>query len=173
MMNPSQLGGGEVTHPARSARKARRAGRFARNFRRDLSLTLLALPGIALLFVNKYLPLYGLVLPFKNYKAFKGVFGSDWSGLDNFAFLFKSDVLLRIVRNTMGYNLMFIVVGTILSLLVALLLNELSKRTTTAYQTVLFIPYFISWVVASYALRGASGHGERCGQPPPPRTGRQ
>lgn len=118
-----------------------------------MGLTLLALPGFILICIFNYVPLYGLLLPFKNYRYNLGILHSPWVGLDNFGFLFKGDVLFRVLKNTVLYNLVFITLGTILAVLIALLLFELSRRFVKVYQTVLFIPYFISWVVAGFAFR--------------------
>jgi len=114
-------------------------------------LTLLAAPGIVLIFVLNYLPMYGLVLPFKNYKTGLGFWRSEWVGLKNFNFLFTSNTLPGVLRNTILYNLVFILIGTVMSTGVALLLFELSKKLTAVFQTILFVPYFVSWVVVSYA----------------------
>ncbi|MDR1061607.1 MAG: ABC transporter permease subunit [Clostridiales bacterium] len=135
-----------------AARRAAKLRRLLRRVRKAAPLTVLAAPGIVLIFVLNYLPMYGLILPFKNYKFNRGFWGSEWAGLSNFKFLFNGDILARILRNTIAYNLAFILVGTLASVAVALLLFELSRRATTAYQTALFIPYFVSWVVASYAV---------------------
>ncbi|MGO4545443.1 ABC transporter permease [Paenibacillus sp. 2TAB23] len=124
-----------------------------RTFKKNFSLTLLAFPGIALLFIFDYVPLYGLLLPFKDYKYDLGIWNSPWVGFDNFQFLFKGDVIQRVLRNTLLYNLTFITLGTMISVTFALMLREISKRFVKVYQTVLFIPYFISWVVAGFAFR--------------------
>ena len=138
--------------PAGKTGPIRKKG-FLYDFRRNFSLTLLALPGIVLIFVFHYIPFFGLVLPFKNYKINLGFWGSEWVGLKNFKFLFAGDVLFRITRNTILYNLVFIFFGTFCSITVALLLFELSRRSVKTFQTILFLPYFISWVVVSYALQ--------------------
>ncbi len=114
---------------------------------------MLALPGIILIFVFHYVPLYGLLLPFKDYRFDQGIFGSAWAGLSNFKFLFNGDVLYRVTRNTIVYNVIFIALGTLLSVMFALMLFELGKRMVKAYQTIMFIPFFISWVVAGFAFR--------------------
>ncbi|MDR1640169.1 MAG: ABC transporter permease subunit [Clostridiales bacterium] len=118
-------------------------------FQKNKELFFLALPGTLLFFVFSYLPLYGLILPFKNYKANEGFFKSAWAGFNNFRFLFSGDAW-RITRNTVGFNAIFIALSLIVSVSFALMLFELSARFVKLYQTVLFIPYFISWVVASY-----------------------
>ena len=111
----------------------------------------MALPGILLLFVFAYLPMVGLLISFKDYRFVDGILGSAWVGLDNFRFLFGTDTAWRITRNTLGMNGVFIIVNTVASLGVAMLLNEVfTSRMTKYYQTLLFFPYFISWVIASY-----------------------
>lgn len=111
----------------------------------------MALPGIVLLFIFAYLPMVGLLIAFKDYRFVDGILGSAWVGLDNFRFLFGTDTAWRITRNTLAMNAIFITVNTIVSLGVAMLLNEVfSSRMTKYYQTLLFFPYFISWVIASY-----------------------
>ncbi|MFC5407523.1 ABC transporter permease [Cohnella soli] len=116
-------------------------------------LTLLALPAIVFIFIFYYIPLYGLVLPFKDYNYALGFWHSPWSGFTNFEFLFNSN-LAQIVRNTAVMNALFIVVNVIVEVTTGLLLFELGKRSSKVYQTILFLPYFISWVVVSYALSG-------------------
>ena len=121
-------------------------------FRKNCELTLLALPAIVLIFLFSYIPLYGLVLPFKNYKYNLGFFKSEWVGLENFKFLFSGSGIAVATRNTVLYNLAFIVFGTVAALAVALTLYELSSRCVKVYQTILFLPYFISWVVVGYVF---------------------
>ncbi|MFD0672682.1 ABC transporter permease [Cohnella sp. GCM10027633] len=124
-----------------------------RMMKKNAGLSMLALPGFALIIIFNYVPLYGLLLPFKTYRYNLGIWNSPWVGLDNFGYLFHGDVLFRVLRNTILYNMTFIVLGTTLSVIIALLLYELSRKFVKAYQTILFIPYFISWVVAGFAFR--------------------
>jgi putative aldouronate transport system permease protein len=127
----------------------------ARDLNSNLNLLLMALPGILLLFVFAYLPMFGIIIAFKDYRFNLGIFGSDWVGLSNFRFLFGTDAAWRITRNTLLMNSIFIVVNTSVSLFIAILLNEVFKsRMVKYYQTLLFFPYFISWVVASYFVFG-------------------
>lgn len=126
---------------------------IVKDIRRNSGLLFLALPGILFLFVFNYIPLYGLILPFKKYRYDLGFFDSPWAGLSNFEFLFKGNTLERVIRNTLGYNLIFIFLGTFISIVLALLLFELGRKSVKVYQTVLFFPYFISWVVAGYAFQ--------------------
>lgn len=123
-----------------------------RNFKQNLPLTLLALPSVIVIFIFNYIPLYGLVLPFKNFNVVDGVLKSPWAGLKNFEFLIKSDSILIAIRNTLLYNGTFIILGTAVAILIALLLYELGSKSVKVYQTGLLIPYFISWVVASYVF---------------------
>jgi len=123
-----------------------------KTLKRDGELILLALPAMIVIFVINYIPLYGLILPFKNYKFNLGFFKSPWAGFDNFKFLFNSDVLYIITRNTILYNMVFIFFGGFVSIVLALMLFELSKRLVKLYQTVMFFPYFISWAVVAYIV---------------------
>jgi putative aldouronate transport system permease protein len=127
--------------------------KFFNDIKKNSGLLFLALPGILILFVFNYIPLFGLILPFKNYRYDLGFLNSPWAGFSNFEFLFKGDVLARVIRNTLGYNFVFIFLGTSTSVTFALMLFELGKKSVRVYQTILFFPYFISWVVASFAFR--------------------
>ena len=127
-----------------------------------MTLLTMALPGIVLLFIFAYLPMVGLVIAFKDYRFADGILGSAWVGFENFRFLFGTDTAWRITRNTLLMNSLFIVVNTVVSLGIAMLLNEVfQSKMTKYYQTLLFFPYFISWVIASYFvyafLNGQSG----------------
>ena len=120
--------------------------------KQKLPLLFLALPGIILIFLFGYLPLLGLVIAFKNVDYSKGIWASDWVGLKNFEFFFKSNDALRVTRNTLVMNALFIVFTLIVSVSVAIMLYYVGRRMLRVTQTVLFLPYLISWVVASYAL---------------------
>ncbi len=119
----------------------------------DWQLYSLSLLPILVIFIFRYLPMGGLIIAFKNYKFSKGIFGSDWVGLQNFEFFFKSNVFAQLVKNTLLNNVLFIVFGTIASLLVAVLLFELKSRNATkVYQTLMITPYFMSWVIVAYMV---------------------
>jgi putative aldouronate transport system permease protein len=115
-------------------------------------LFVLAVPGLLFLLAFYYAPLFGLVIPFKRMNYAKGIWGSDWIGFKNFEFFFKSQDAFRVTRNTMVLNFSFIIITLILTVALALLLFELSGRKVKVYQTAMFMPYFISWIVASYVL---------------------
>lgn len=126
----------------------------------------MALPGTLFLLVFAYLPMVGLVIAFKDYRFVDGILGSAWVGFENFRFLFGTDTAWRITRNTLLMNSIFIATGTIASLTIALLLNEIyQSRMSKYYQTMLFFPYFISWVIVSYFvfafLNGDEGMANR------------
>ncbi len=114
----------------------------------------MALPGLIYLFINNYMPLPGLVLAFKKYNAKKGIFGSDFVGFKNFKYLFATKDAFIITRNTICYNLAFIVVNTILAIFVAILLAEMTSRVKNLYQCLILLPYMISMVIVSYLVYG-------------------
>ena len=114
-------------------------------------LFLMALPGILLLIAFNYLPMFGLIIAFKNLNFAKGFFRSDWYGLKNFEFFIRTPYAFTTTRNTILYNLVFIGLGTVFSVSCALALHELrNRRTAKVYQSIMFLPYFLSWVVVSY-----------------------
>ena len=116
-----------------------------------LPFYLMALPGVLYLICNNFMPLYGMLLAFKRLDVRKGIFGSPWVGFDNFRFLFHSKTAFTIIRNTICYNLAFIILGTAIAVALAILLNEVrSKGFSKFYQSMLLIPFLISWVLASY-----------------------
>ncbi|MBN2984718.1 MULTISPECIES: ABC transporter permease [Cohnella] len=118
--------------------------------RQARQLTWLALPAILLLFTFQYLPMGGIVLAFKNFRYDLGVWGSEWAAFDNFKFFFTSADAWRVTRNTIGLNFIFIVVGTIGSVAVAILLSEVHRKWLKQfYQTTMFFPYFLSWPVVA------------------------
>lgn len=122
-----------------------------RLLRKNLPFLLMGAPGFLLLVVFSYLPMFGVVIAFKNYKAVQGIWGSAWVGLKNFEFLFRTPDLQRITTNTLFLNTLFIVTGLIGAIGLALLLNEVRvKVATRIYQTVIFFPFIISWVIVGY-----------------------
>jgi len=117
------------------------------------TLYLMALPGILFFFVFCYLPMFGVIIAFKNYNFQGGILGSPWAGFDNFEFFFTSPDLFRVTYNTLFLNALFIVVGTAVAVGAAVLLNEIrSKYGARIFQTLIFFPYFISWIVVALFL---------------------
>ena len=119
----------------------------------NLQLFSMAIPALILLILFRYLPMYGLSLAFKKFKAADGIWGSAWNGLKNFEFFFKSGVLGQLLRNTIGMNFLFLAVNTVVTVVLALLLFELrSIKAIRTYQTIIFLPFVVSFAAASYAL---------------------
>lgn len=124
-------------------------------------LTLMALPPAFLIFLFNYAPMTGLILAFKNFRIVDGIYGSPWVDpwYKNFVFFFKSSDAWIILRNTIGMNLIFIFLTLIVSVAMAIMINELKTRTTVKFvQTIMFFPYFLSWVVVSYMLYAFLNH---------------
>ena len=117
----------------------------------------MALPTTIWYILFCFLPMFGLIIAFKNYKITGGksfiynLFHSDWAGFKNFSFLIRSNDLFVILRNTILYNLAFIALGMVFSVGLAIMISLLhNKRASKVYQTMMFFPYFLSWVVVSY-----------------------
>ena len=110
-------------------------------------------PGLLYLLINNYVPMAGSIIAFKHINWNSGILGSPFAGLSNFEYLFKTKEAWVITRNTLGYNVLFIVLGTVISIGVAILLNEIrSKFWKKSYQTVILLPYLISMVIVSYLV---------------------
>ena len=128
--------------------------------KKTLFLTSMVLPGAIWFFLLRYLPMAGIILAFKNYKVYpknptfwNNLMHSAWSGLKNFKFLFATTDSWIYIRNTVGYNVLWIFLGLVIAVAFAIMLNELSRKfIAKTYQTLMFFPYFLSWVVASYFL---------------------
>lgn len=121
------------------------------NWKSYVPLYLMALPALIYLFINNYMPLYGMQIAFRELDFSGSIFDGKFVWFDNFKFLFATDNAWMMTRNTILYNLLFIVVGTIFSIVVAVLFNEIiSQRLAKAYQSAVLIPYFISMVVVGY-----------------------
>lgn len=117
----------------------------------NVQLTLLVLPMLIYIFIFKYLPMPGIVLAFQDYTYTGGLFGSDFVGLKNFEYIFGSSDAFRILRNTILHNVIFIITGNACSLFVALMMDRVIRKwQIKTFQTMMFLPYFISWVVVSY-----------------------
>lgn len=110
-------------------------------------------PGLVYIFINNYVPMFGVFIAFKSIDYSKGIFQSPWVGFQNFEYLFKTDDAFIITRNTLVYNFAFIILDIILGIAFAIMLNEIvSKLFKKLYQTVLIMPQLISMVIASYLV---------------------
>ncbi|MDO4292586.1 MAG: ABC transporter permease subunit [Eubacteriales bacterium] len=121
---------------------------FFQKVKRHRTLLLMCTPAVLFFFAFNYVPLPGIYVAFVKFNYRKGIFGSKFVGLDNFEFLMSSGKLLELTRNTILYNLAFIILGNLLAVFVAILLNEMrSKWFKKVSQTIMFLPYFISQVL--------------------------
>lgn len=119
------------------------------------ALILLALPGVLLMLINNYLPMFGIFLAFKDLNYTDGIWGSKWIGFDNFKFLFASNDAWLIIKNTLLYNISFLLINTTLAVLLALLLNEVkNKLASKFFQSTVILPNFISMVIVGYIVYG-------------------
>lgn len=120
---------------------------------RQLPLYMMLLPGTLFLILFNYLPMLGTVLAFKSYNYSKGILYSDFVGFKNFEVFFRTPDAWIITRNTVGYNVIFIILNLVINVLAAILLSEmLSKRLSKIYQTVILMPHFLSWVIVAYLV---------------------
>jgi len=119
--------------------------------KRDLPLFLIALPGVLYLIINNYIPMLGVFLAFKDFSYMKGIFKSDWCGFKNFEFLFRTKDAWIMTRNTILYNVAFIIIGTVMAIIVAILMCELGERLRVKFfQAALLLPNLLSWVVIGF-----------------------
>lgn len=129
---------------------------FIKKVIRNRFMLLMILPGTIWFLIFAYLPMFGTVLAFKDFRIspdgfFASVFHSEWVGFKNFEYLFTTNDAYIITRNTILYNLAFIILGLVIAVGFAIMLSELvNKRTAKVYQTGMFLPHFLSWVIISY-----------------------
>lgn len=123
------------------------------NIKKYFPLFLMMLPGFIYLFINNYLPMFGLIIAFKDVDFTKGILASEWIGLRNFEYLFTTTDAFIITRNTLLYNLSFIVINTIIAIFIAILLNEIAEHfLTKVYQIIVLLPYMVSMVIVAYLV---------------------
>ena len=145
---------GRTTVPKPRAAGSDKNNLFARELWKNRVLYLMCVPALVWIIIFCYVPMYGVQIAFRNYNAIDGIWKSPFVGLKNFRFFFKSNDALRVTLNTLVVNVLCIVLGHGLSIGTAILLNEIGKRRVKkTYQTLLFFPYFISWVVVQTILQ--------------------
>ena len=111
-----------------------------KKLKRFWPLYLMFVPGVIYLFINCYIPMFGIQIAFRQYNARDGIYGSPWCGFKNFEFLFRTKDAFVMIRNTLLYNLVFIGLGTILAVAVAIILNEVhSKKAKQLYLSLIHI----------------------------------
>lgn len=121
---------------------------FIHEVKKNWPLFIMVAPMMILVFVLSYLPMSGLVLAFKNYRFDLGIFGSAWNGLENFRYLFQSGAGWNITKNTILYNLLNLITSQFLAIVIAIVISEMAGKVYKRFtQSVIFLPYFISWVV--------------------------
>lgn len=142
-----------VTSIAERKKKSRRV-----NY---VPLFLMMLPGLAYLFINSYLPMFGITIAFKELDFKKGILGSDWCGLRNFEYLFKTKDAYIMIRNTLCYNIVFIFGGLVCSLSIAVMMTEISRMKVARFiQPAICFPNMVSIIIVAYlvyAFLGADG----------------
>lgn len=132
--------------------KKKAAGKVTKiRWKRILPFYLMALPGLIYMIINNYIPMFGIVIAFKKLNFREGIWGSPWNGFDNFKFLFASSEAWVITRNTILYNVVFFLVGNFTAIVIAILINEIRKKSAKkVYQSLILLPYLMSWVIISY-----------------------
>ena len=143
-----------VVSSSASTKRIKKKG-FMYQLRHHWPLFLMLMPGAIMLIINNYIPMFGVVIDFKRYR-FRGTFWkslviSEGVGFKIFEFLMKTPYAWQMTRNTLLYNFTFIILGLIIPVACAIMLTEIrNKRLSKAYQSVVFLPYFLSWIVVSY-----------------------
>lgn len=123
------------------------------NWVRFVPIYIMMLPGIIYLIINNYMPMFGVIIAFKNLDFRKGILGSNWAGFANFEYLFKTKDAWIMTRNTLAYNILFIVLGIVFGVLTAILMNEVrQKMALKAIQTSILIPNLMSFVIVNYLV---------------------
>ena len=135
-----------------NAKKGRHT--FRNDLRKNGIYLLLLLPAVVYVVIFSYIPMGGVIMAFKSYNYTKGLFASPWVGMKNFDFLMVSGKLWPLTRNTLLYNFAFITVGMVMEVGFAIIINEMRcKWFKKIFQSFIFLPYFISWVIASAVVQ--------------------
>ena len=118
--------------------------------KRDIPIYILLLPALFLIIIFNYIPMYGIIIAFKNFSPYKGITGSEWRGVENFKYFLLDNNFWRVMKNTIIINFYKIIFGFPMPIIFALSLNELTRtKIKKLVQTLSYLPYFISWVVAA------------------------
>lgn len=123
-------------------------GKLLTRMKREKYIYLLLLPGVLYFIIYRYIPMAGLVISFKDFNPFVGFWNSDWVGFKHFARMFESSEVLQVLMNTIQLSLLQIFVAFPISIVLALMLNELRNATLKRFiQSMIYLPHFLSWVV--------------------------
>lgn len=126
---------------------------FIKEMVKNRQLYMLAVPGIVFLALFSYVPMFGHLIAFEQFQPVKGIWGSKWVGLDNFKFFFGGNDWLWVTFNTVYLNLLFLIFGIGIAILLAIMMNEIgSVLIKKLSQSLIFLPYFISWLVVSLMM---------------------
>lgn len=124
-----------------------------KNIKRWLPLYMMMIPGAIYLIINNYMPMFGLIIAFKQVNFAKGILESPWVGLKNFEFLFATDDAWIITRNTLLYNFAFIIINTVLGIVFAIFIcDTISKKLKKVYQSAILFPFLMSAVIIGYVV---------------------
>lgn len=127
---------------------ASRVSRIVKELKKNKVLYLMIAPGVLLKLVFAYIPLVGILIAFEDFNYKKGIFGSEWIGLENFKLFFSSGKMWMLTRNTLFYNILFIVTGTIFNIILAIVISEMcTRRYKRTLQSIMMLPHFLSWVI--------------------------
>lgn len=119
-----------------------------RRWRRQWPLYAMLVPALVCVIIYSYIPLAGSVIAFQDFKPFKGWFGSEWVGFEQFVYAFQFPDIGKIIRNTVVISLMKMIAGLAVPILFALMLNEIGKVfIKRSLQTLIYLPHFMSWVI--------------------------
>ncbi|QTH46844.1 sugar ABC transporter permease [Cohnella sp. LGH] len=117
---------------------------------REIPLHMMILPAFIFVFIYSYIPMFGIIIAFQNFTPVNGFLGSKYVGLDNFRYILQFPDIYQVLWNTIYIALMKIIGNLIVPILIALLLNELTKQFhKRAFQTIVYLPNFLSWVIVS------------------------
>ncbi|MEG2583682.1 MAG: ABC transporter permease subunit, partial [Oscillospiraceae bacterium] len=126
----------------------RQKGGFWPEFKKNKLLFLMIAPATILLFIFAYVPMFGIIIAFKDFQYNLGVFKSPWVGLGNFKYFFESGMAWMLTKNTLFYNITFLILGTVFRITLAIFISEMiGNRTKKTMQSIMIFPYFMSWVI--------------------------
>ena len=136
-----------------AASPAKRKGSVAAKIKKWTPIYLMMLPGALYLLINNYIPMFGLVIAFKQVDFQKGILASPWIGFQNFQFLFQTKDAFVITRNTLLYNIAFIILNTVIGIVFAIFICDITwKAGKKVYQSAILFPYLMSWVIVGYIV---------------------
>ncbi len=131
----------------------KRKNAFGNELSKNFPLFTMLIPGLVFAFLFNYLPMFGIVIAFKKFQIGANIWSMDWVGFKNFEFLFQSSNTPIFIRNTLGYNLIFIVFGLVLNVGLAIAISQIKEKVLSkTYQTIILMPHFLSYVVISYLV---------------------